>query len=175
MGRIGVGLGLLCRAKRERESMDSSEAEAFALRVSQYPELFERFNQIVDIMENVEGLSQSADEAEERTVAALRQLGSEVLHGWAEQGAQAHESSVGLGPYRRRTKKIPLAEQFQGDLGGGGDFLPQRERKVGESSEGKLWCGVSRPFPPSPTDHDGLRGRRALRPGGGEDTGALRG
>ncbi len=105
MGRIGVGLGLLCRAKRERESMDSSEAEAFALRVSQYPELFERFNQIVDIMENVEGLSQSADEAEERTVAALRQLGSEVLHGWAEQGAQAHESSVGLGPYRRKTKK----------------------------------------------------------------------
>ena len=55
--------------------MDSSEAEAFALRVSQYPELFERFNQIVDIMENVEGLSQSVDEAEERTVAAPSSVG----------------------------------------------------------------------------------------------------
>ena len=95
--------------------MDSSEAEAFALRVSQYPELFERFNQIVDLMENVEGLSQSADEAEERTVAALRQLGSEVLHGWAEQGAQAQVPRTAERPFWPFLVFTPASQTLRGE------------------------------------------------------------
>jgi hypothetical protein len=61
--------------------------QTFEERLENYPELRSRFESIISIAEGKsEGLD-TADEIEERTIAALNQLGKEVIQGWASKKA----------------------------------------------------------------------------------------
>ena len=57
-------------------------------RLEKHPELKERFEMIMDIVENVSGEVEKADEAERRAIEAVRQLGNEIVHGWAQRQQQ---------------------------------------------------------------------------------------
>lgn len=54
-------------------------------RLETHPKLKARFESILDIAENTNGDLISADEAEQRAIEQVRQLGNELLHDWAEQ------------------------------------------------------------------------------------------
>jgi hypothetical protein len=60
-------------------------------RLEKHPELKERFEMIVDIVENAAGDVEKADEAERRAIEAVRQLGNEIVQGWAERQHQKKE------------------------------------------------------------------------------------
>jgi hypothetical protein len=60
-------------------------------RLEKHPELKERFKMILDIVENVSGEVEKADEAERRAIEAVRQLGNEIVHGWAQRQQQKKE------------------------------------------------------------------------------------
>jgi hypothetical protein len=52
-------------------------------RLSAHPELRARFEQILELVEDVDEQVNTADEAEERAIEEVRRLGNEILHGWA--------------------------------------------------------------------------------------------
>ncbi len=54
-------------------------------RLEKHPELMERFEMILDIVENAAGDVEKADEAERRAIEAVRQLGNEIVQGWAQR------------------------------------------------------------------------------------------
>ena len=60
-------------------------------RLEKHPELKERFAMILDIVENASGDVEKADEAERRAIEAVRQLGQEILQGWAQRQHQKKE------------------------------------------------------------------------------------
>lgn len=64
------------------------EEESFMRKLSNYPELQSRFEEILGIVENVEGAILTADEAEERAIVEVRKLGQEVLRGWSKRRAE---------------------------------------------------------------------------------------
>jgi hypothetical protein len=68
---------------------DRTVSGALEERLSQYPHLRDRFEAILGIVENQEGTCQTADEAERRAIAEVRQLGQEVLEDWAQNQSQA--------------------------------------------------------------------------------------
>jgi len=55
----------------------------FEERLNAHPHLRDRVDQILSIIEDSEGKIDKADEAEERVIEELRQLGQEVLENWA--------------------------------------------------------------------------------------------
>src|SRR6266705_1709365 len=61
-------------------------------RLEKHPELKERFEMIVDIVENAAGDVEKADEAERRAIEAVRQLGNEIVQGWAQRQHQKKEN-----------------------------------------------------------------------------------
>src|SRR2546426_8074929 len=71
-------------------------------RLREYPELRARFEAMLAIVENADGDIVKADEAEERVIQELRQLGQSALQGWAERkqrrGAKESEGERGGGP-----------------------------------------------------------------------------
>ena len=52
-------------------------------KLSNQPGLRERVEEILNIAENTDGQAETADEAEELAVAAVRRLGQDVLLGWS--------------------------------------------------------------------------------------------
>ena len=54
-------------------------------RLREYPELRVRFEEMLAIVENASGDIVKADEAEERVIEELRELGRTALQGWAER------------------------------------------------------------------------------------------
>ena len=78
-------------------------------RLRAYPELQARFEEMLAIVENAEGDIVKADEAEERVIAELRQLGQSALQGWAERKQRRlqteSERQVGV---TRKVKKTLL-------------------------------------------------------------------
>jgi hypothetical protein len=75
-------------------------------RISKHPELRERFERIMDLVEDAAGDLEKADAAEERAIQELQKLGNEVMHGWAR--GQAHkkaETWQGQKGIQRKAKK----------------------------------------------------------------------
>jgi len=60
--------------------------------LEKHPELKERFEMILDIVENASGDVEKADEAERRAIEAVRQLGNEIVQGWAQRQHQKKEN-----------------------------------------------------------------------------------
>lgn len=54
-------------------------------RLSEYPELRARFEALLEVVENADGTVVKADDAEERVIQELRQLGRRAVQSWAER------------------------------------------------------------------------------------------
>lgn len=63
-------------------------------RLSRYPELKNRVEQLLNVVENTKGDLELADDAEQRVVDELRGMGGELLQGWAENQALSKESAI---------------------------------------------------------------------------------
>jgi hypothetical protein len=57
-------------------------------RLKEYPELKTKIETMLAIIENAGGDVEQAAEAERRIIEELRQMGNEVLHGWASSATE---------------------------------------------------------------------------------------
>ena len=60
-------------------------------RLREYPELKTKVETMLSIIENAGGDVEKAAEAERRIIEELRQMGNDVLHGWARRQHQKKE------------------------------------------------------------------------------------
>lgn len=69
------------------EEMENSATGKRSLeeKLREYPVLRARIEMLLGVVENAAGDAEKADEAERRAIEELRQMGSEVLQGWAEK------------------------------------------------------------------------------------------
>jgi hypothetical protein len=75
-------------------------------RLERHPDLKERFEMILDIVENAGGDVEKAAEAERRAIEAVRQLGNEIVQGWAQRQHQKKENECDQnGELSRKEKK----------------------------------------------------------------------
>jgi hypothetical protein len=83
-----------------------NQDEEFLNKLSEYPGLRRRFEEILGLIGNEGGDANTADEAEERAMEEVRKLGQEVLQDWAERKHRrlAKEFDERTG-YRRKEKK----------------------------------------------------------------------
>ena len=76
-------------------------------RLREYPELRERFEKMLDLVENADGDCVLADDAELRVLEQVRGLGRELLQGWAEEGAEKVERAWdNRQDFSRKEKKL---------------------------------------------------------------------
>jgi hypothetical protein len=92
--------------KRNEPTKKNQFNEEFIERLRRHPELYERIDAILRIVEDADGDVTKADEAEERVVEEIRKLGQEALQSWADVklekvGSHYEESLL----YKRREKK----------------------------------------------------------------------
>jgi hypothetical protein len=84
-------------------------------RLREYPELRARFEEMLAIVENADGTVVKADEAEERVVQELRQLGRSAVQSWAERKQRRlqteYEGRVGVS---RKVKKTSIGTRGSG-------------------------------------------------------------
>lgn len=84
----------------------SQADEDFLNKLSEHPELRERFEAILGLARNERGEADTADEAEELAVQEVRRLGQEVLQNWARSKHQGLEKKYDRqAGYRRKEKK----------------------------------------------------------------------
>jgi hypothetical protein len=74
-------------------------------RLNEYPELKAKIEAMLAIMENAGGDVEKAAEAERRIIEELRQMGNEVLHGWAHRQQQKKETEYKAKPGVNRKEK----------------------------------------------------------------------
>jgi hypothetical protein len=75
-------------------------------RLKDYPELKAKIEGLLGIIENAGGDIEKAAEAEQRIIGEIRQMGNEVLHGWArrQQEKKEEENNAKSGVNRKRKK-----------------------------------------------------------------------
>jgi len=88
--------------------MSSDESQEFLERLQRHPELYERVKGLLAVVENADGAALTADEAAERVVQEMRQIGHEALQAWAthKHAQVAHHGATRLGLQRRGKKKL---------------------------------------------------------------------
>jgi hypothetical protein len=59
------------------------EMKTLEERLREYPDLYERISELVAVVENAAGDVVKADEAEQRVIEELRQIGQQALQSWA--------------------------------------------------------------------------------------------
>ena len=76
-------------------------------RLKEYPELRAKIEAMLGIIENAGGDIEKAAEAERRIIEEMRQMGSEVLHGWArrQQEKKEEEYNAKAGANRKEKKR----------------------------------------------------------------------
>lgn len=74
-------------------------------RLQEYPELKAKIETLLGIMENAGGDIEKAAEAERRIIEELRQMGNEVLHGWARGQQEKKEKEYDAKPEMNRKEK----------------------------------------------------------------------
>ena len=86
--------------------MDKQKDENFLERLNSQPKLRDRVEALLNVMENTAGDCTKADDAEQRVVDEVRQMGNEALHGWAEKAAaQAAKELKAQQPELRKNGK----------------------------------------------------------------------
>jgi hypothetical protein len=99
---------------RENIERQLGRKRKVAERLEEHPELEKRFEMILDIVENVGGDVEKADEAERRAIEAVRQLGNEVVQGWAQRQHQKKEDECEKKPdISRKQKKTLLVHRVR--------------------------------------------------------------
>lgn len=91
------------RAMRYRQQLPDKKSSQMKRgleeRLREHPELRERFEKMLDIVEN--------DDAELRVLEQVRGLGRELLQGWAEEGAEKVERAWdNRQDFSRKEKKL---------------------------------------------------------------------
>src|SRR5439155_9405953 len=69
----------------------SRREESLVERLKEYPEIKAKNERMLRIIENSGGDVEKAAEAERRIIEEMRQMGNEVLHGWARRQQQKKE------------------------------------------------------------------------------------
>jgi hypothetical protein len=86
---------------------DEGRRETVAERLERHPELKERMERLLDVVENTGGDVKFADEAERRAIEGLRVMGQQVMQAWGDRlavrEAQALEETGGV---VRHVKKL---------------------------------------------------------------------
>jgi len=78
----------------------------FIAKLHEHPELQARFEGVMALVENADGDPLTADDAEQRVVEELQQLGREALQCWAQRKATGLEQEYdGRRDYQRKEKK----------------------------------------------------------------------
>jgi len=98
-------------SERERFSVietASARKRSMDERLKDLPEVRARFERMLDVIENAAGDIEKAAEAERRVIEELRQMGNEVLHGWASRQQQKKEKEFDSKPGVNRKEKKPL-------------------------------------------------------------------
>jgi hypothetical protein len=67
--------------------MNSNKDQIFINRLNQHPELRERMESLLNVVENAAGNCTKADDAEQHVIEELRKMGNEALHSWANKSA----------------------------------------------------------------------------------------
>jgi uncharacterized membrane-anchored protein len=70
---------------KRRTVSEGQRERSFEERLREYPELRERLEVLLGVVENADGDVVKADEAEQRVVEELRQMGQAALQGWARR------------------------------------------------------------------------------------------
>jgi len=92
-------------------------ADQITDKLSKHPELLNRVGRLLEIIENPDGRTTLADDAEECVIAEMRELGKEVLEKWAKDESQRREALLLKSEIvmKKKAKKnstgIPLMEQ----------------------------------------------------------------
>lgn len=95
-------------------NLDPNEI-GFMQRLKEHPELQERFAVLLAVVENADGDSLTADEAEQRVVEELRQMGQSALQAWAERKQKRVETSYERrADVRRKEKKSSTGRRGSG-------------------------------------------------------------
>lgn len=68
--------------------MHSNRDELFITRLNHHPQLRERMETLLNVVENVAGDCTKADAAEQAVIEELRNMGNEALQCWAERATQ---------------------------------------------------------------------------------------
>jgi hypothetical protein len=68
--------------------MNSNNDQIFINRLNQHPELRERVENLLNVVENAAGDCTKADDAEQHVIEELRKMGNEALHSWANKAIQ---------------------------------------------------------------------------------------
>jgi hypothetical protein len=74
-------------------------------RLKEYPELKTKMENMLALIENAGGDVEKAAEAERRIIEELRQMGNEVLHGWARRQQQKKGEEYDTKPGVNRKEK----------------------------------------------------------------------
>jgi hypothetical protein len=90
--------------KPSGEEIRPSDGELIR-RLGEYPELKAKIEAMLAIIENAGGDVEKAAEAERRIIEELRQMGNEVLHGWARRQQQKKEEEYNTQPGVNRKEK----------------------------------------------------------------------
>ena len=81
-------------SKRERFPVietASSRKQSLEERLNELPELRAKVERMLDLINNAGGDVEKAAEAERRVTEELRQMGNDLLHGWASRQEQKKE------------------------------------------------------------------------------------
>lgn len=86
-------------------SLDERTSRLIA-KLQEHPELQARFEGLLALVENADGETLTADDAEQRVVEELQLLGREALQCWAQRKATGLEHEYdGRRDYQRKEKK----------------------------------------------------------------------
>jgi len=103
---------------RERFSVienASMRKQSLEERLKDLPEVRARFERMLEVIENASGDVEKAAEAERRVIEELRQMGNEVLHGWARRQEQKKEEKFNNKPgVNRKGKKTSTGSRDSG-------------------------------------------------------------
>ena len=86
----------------------SDRKQSLEKRLKDLPEVRARFERMLGVIENAAGDVEKAAEAEQQVTEELRQMGNEVLHGWARRQEQKKENKFNSAKGVNRKEKKPL-------------------------------------------------------------------
>jgi hypothetical protein len=132
-------------------------------RLKEYPELKSKIEAMLVIIENSGGDVEKAAEAERRIIEELRQMGSEVLHGWARRQQQKKEQEYASKRGGKSEGKKALLVHPAGDHRNRRTDLHPRSGELADPTLLRIrGSGVPWVFRSPAANHDGFRGRWCL-------------
>ncbi len=164
-------------AERFSEMENSSVPSKVTLeeRLKEYPELKAKIETLLGIIENAGGDIEKAAEAERRIIEELRQMGNEVLHGWARRQQEKKEQEYNAKPGVNRKEKKPLLAHATRENRNRRGSLHPRPWRAGDTTLLRIGgSAVPWLFGRPTASHDRFWCRECLCRGGGEAERALR-